>query len=69
MNEIGYERKTNLCIVPGVHNRGVGHDGGALESIETDNQEVLVTISSVDFIFEIGKELGEGGRGRESLKK
>jgi hypothetical protein len=58
-----------FCIVAGVHNRGVGHDGGPLESIETGNQEVLVTISSVDFILEIGKELGEGGRGRESLKK
>jgi len=32
-------------------------------------RKVLVTISSVDFIFEIGKELGEGRRGRESLKK
>jgi hypothetical protein len=47
-----YERKEESCIVAGVYNRGVGH-GGALESIETGNQEALVTISSIDLIFEI----------------
>ena len=44
-----------------MHSRGIGHDGGALESVETGNQEVLVTISSVDFIFEIGKSWEKAG--------
>ena len=48
---------------------GIGHDGGGPEFIETGNWEAFVTISSVDFKFEIWKELGEGERGRESLKK
>ena len=53
-----------------MHSRGTGHDGGALECVETGNQEVLVTISSVDFIFEIGKsweKAGEVVRGRGQL--